>query len=428
MEHLFRGKAIQDHELHPYLSTLKESINTDLLLEPLDSSLVIHAIVHLLDQLDYDHLKDQLLAMGLFDWKADDLITTIRTAMTKEALETKITRELGTDFNRWTVIDDTIKERRQPLGVLMHIGAGNVIALSVLSVLEGCLSGNINILKLPSYEGGISLMLLKELVRIEPRLAPYIYVFDISSTDIETIRTLSEVADAIIVWGSDEAITGIRQITPPTIQLIEWGHRLSFAYFTLGDHYQHELEGLAKEICISNQLNCSSPQTVFLETTDIETVKSFSKELLDTLIRVAQDYEIGELDIPIQGEITWTKENVKTEAILGQHYLYESADQRICVMIDLKPELRTSPKYRNIWVIPIQRTELLPLLREHKGHLQTVGLECNDDERDSLTQLLFTSGINRVTTCEQMSLTYVGEPHDGKPTLAQYTRKVSMRK
>jgi hypothetical protein len=428
MEHLFRGKEIQDHELHHALSLLKDTVNTDLLLEPLDSAVVVHAIVKLLDQMDYDYLKDQLLSIGVFDWKADELITTIRTAMTKEALETKISRELGSDFNRWTVIDDVTKERRQPLGVLMHIGAGNVIALSVLSVLEGCLSGNINVLKLPSYEGGISLMLLKELLRIEPRLAPYIYVFDIRSTDIETLRTLSEVADAIIVWGSDEAIAGIRQIIPPTIQLIEWGHRLSFAYFTLGNHYQNELEGLAKEICISNQLNCSSPQTVFLETTNIETVKAFSKELLDKLIYVAQDYAIDELDIPVQGEITWTKENVRTESVLGQRYLYESDDQRICVMVDLKPKLKSSPKYRNIWVVPIRRNELLPLLREHKGHLQTAGLECDDGQRDALTQLLFAAGVNRVTTCEQMSTTYVGEPHDGKSTLVQYTRKVSMRR
>ena len=57
-------------------------------------------------------------------------------------------------------INNLIEEKKVPLGVIMHIGAGNALGLAAFSVMEGLLTGNINILKLPEYEGGISLKIL----------------------------------------------------------------------------------------------------------------------------------------------------------------------------------------------------------------------------------------------------------------------------
>jgi len=47
-----------------------------------------------------------------------------------------------------------VTEKMYPLGILFHIAAGNMDALPAFSVLEGLLTGNINILKLPSADGG----------------------------------------------------------------------------------------------------------------------------------------------------------------------------------------------------------------------------------------------------------------------------------
>ena len=69
----------------------------------------------------------------------------------------------------------------------------------------------------------------EQLVELEPRLKPYIYVIDVSSKNKEIISKLVEMVNAVVVWGSDEAISAIRQFAPPYLPIIEWGHRLSFA-------------------------------------------------------------------------------------------------------------------------------------------------------------------------------------------------------
>ncbi len=78
--------------------------------------------------------------------------------------------------------------------------------------------------------------------------------------------------------------------------------------------------------------------------------------------------------------------------------------------------------------MPIKRKDIIKILRPHKGHLQTVGLACKGCELEELSELFYIAGVNRVTSCDGMSQTYIGEPHDGKPTLLQYTRRVNRYK
>ncbi len=122
--------------------------------------------------MDIEALMEELVGQGMSQWKAKILIDTMLKLFTRDALWKKIDRELGDALYEWKIISDGIEEKYQPYGVMMHIGAGNVVALSVMSIIEGLLTGNINILKLPSYEGGISIKLLKALVEIEPLLKP----------------------------------------------------------------------------------------------------------------------------------------------------------------------------------------------------------------------------------------------------------------
>lgn len=428
MDHIFRGEIITDVQCKTMLPLLESVLTQDLQEDRLELSIVINAVTKLIEKIDFIELKYELIAMGLMEWKAEELIGTIKKDMTEEALYLKVKRELGEDFGQWVEVEPGIMEKDQPYGVLMHIGAGNVVALSVISVLEGLLAGNINILKLPSYEGGISVRLLKQLVEIEPKLKPYIYVFDISSRDEKSIKILSQVADAVLVWGSDEAIIGIRHMAPPSLPIIEWGHRLSFAYLTLSENFEEAIIGLAEEICLSNQQYCSSPQSVFVETKDLATLDFVAHKLLKALDEAGKKYPQGDISMNEIGEITWTKEISKMESVLGKHKVVESYNKDHSILIDYEPDLKASPMFRNIWMMPVNRNQILDILRPYKGYLQTVGLECREDECMDISQLFYIAGVNRVTTCGKMSATYVGEPHDGKPTLKEYTRRVSLRK
>ncbi|MBQ2218732.1 MAG: hypothetical protein II418_07310, partial [Firmicutes bacterium] len=73
-------------------------------------------------------------------------------------------------------LEEELTRRRVPLGVLLHIAAGNTDVLPVFTVLEGLITGNINIVKLPSHDGGFTEKMVDILLHLEPRLSEYIYL------------------------------------------------------------------------------------------------------------------------------------------------------------------------------------------------------------------------------------------------------------
>ena len=301
----------------------------------------------------------------------------------------------------------------------------NALGLSAFSVIEGLLTGNINILKLPEHEGGLSSKILIRLVEIEPKLKPYIYVLDVSSNNSEVIGKLVDIANAVVVWGSDEAIRAIRKFAPPSLPIIEWGHRLSFAYFTKQENDEKDLAGLARDICLTDQLYCSSPQCVFYETDENKELDNFSQRLAKHIENVATEYPSLARPTDVQAQITWTHELVKMEEILEEKRLITDEKKQYSVMVDYNAELKASPLFRNIWAMPIKRGNLLGLLRTHKGYLQTVGLSCDKEELDELSNILYVAGVNRITSCGYMSVSYSGEPHDGVYALRRYVRLFS---
>lgn len=428
MDNIFRGQWTDKESFIHRVDELEAILQADLLLEPLLPDVVIGAADALCRQINREELLRLLMDQGVPKWSGEAFIQVTLEGLSRDYLQQKVDAELGNRPFIWKPVSETMEEKEQPLGVLMHIGAGNALGLSALSVLEGLLTGNINILKLPTHEGGISSNLLMRLIEIEPRLKPYIYVLDVSSSEVELIRKIMGVSDAVTIWGSDEAIRGIRQIAPTSMPIIEWGHRLSFAYFGRFPEQQVDqeaLEGLALDICLTDQLYCSSPQCVFYETDSKEELKSFADQLAHTLEKCDARYPSPVLPAPIRAQITWTQELVRMEEILEEKALIRNADQSFSVMVDYDSGLKASPQYRNIWVMPIERNAVLPMLRKHKGHLQTVGLSCAPEDREELSNLFYASGINRITRLGAMSKTYSGEPHDGMLTLRKYARRVS---
>ncbi len=428
MDNIFRGEPVLKEDFINKIDELEEIIQEDLLLEPLMPEVVLEAAHALACEINQQEVAVQLVELGVPKWASEEYVRVTVNSLKRDALLKKVHAELGADPFEWKQIEKGIKEKGHPLGVIMHIGAGNTLGLSAFSVIEGLLTGNINILKLPENEGGLSVKLLIRLIEIEPRLKPYIYVLDVSSKNTEVISQLVKTANAVVVWGSDEAISAIRQLAPPSLPIIEWGHRLSFAYFTEEENNEEALLGLARDICLTDQLYCSSPQCVFYETSNTEELNEFANRLARNIEAVAEQYPSTARPINVQAQITWIHELVKMEEILKVKRLITDGERQYSVMVDYNAELKASPLFRNIWAMPIKREKLLDLLRAHKGHLQTVGLSCNNNDFDELSRIFYAAGINRITTCGNMSINYTGEPHDGIYALGRYIRKVNKRR
>jgi hypothetical protein len=294
-------------------------------------------------------------------------------------------------------------------------------------VLDGLLCGNINIVKLPKEEGGVTVSLLEELFKIEPALSEYVYIFDYSSKDVSAMKRLASVADAVVVWGGDEAVSAVRRSVDPNTKIIEWGHKISFAYVTKEGAGADALEKLALNICLTDQLFCSSCQGVFLDTDDMRDVFDFCEAFLPVLGAVSRKNPFAfdaAANLFVRAKVTLDLYHRRFENRETGERVFKGENCSITACSDSK--LETSILYRNIWVKPLKREHILRL-RPYKGYLQTAALICAGHEHAELSRSLLRTGLVKISDGFEMSNYALGEAHDGVFTLRSYTKLVSVQ-
>jgi hypothetical protein len=431
---LVDGRVLDTKACDAVLDTLESRILATLQGERLDPEWVVAACGRLVETLDESFFLRTLADLGFDEDLARGYLDDSRLMFGEAYLRERMRKELGEGHGRPTTFvpfggSHSVTERLEPLGTLLHIAAGNADGLPAFSVLEGLLTGNLNILKLPAAEGGISIHLLQELIRIEPRISPYVYVFDYSSRDVVQIAKLVAVADAIVVWGGAEAVAALRKLAGPDTKLIEWGHKVSFAYVTAQGRTTEALAGLARNIVETGQLLCSSCQGIYVDVGDtldaataLDTASDFCRQFLPVL-ETAVASRAKDLGLGLESQIALQVYTEELESVYTRSRVFRGAHCSLIAYPDR--DLNPSIQFGNAWVKALPRTDLLATLRPYKGFLQSVGLLCGDGERDELTRMLWRTGVVRVCTGERMSTTYCGAAHDGEHPLRRYTRIVS---
>jgi len=420
---LIKGEVVSNEILDTYFECLDEYINETLQKPLLSSEVVINACDKFASTLQDTEVVPILEGLGMSNEMINDNIKQLRVMFSAEYLRTRLDLEIGslTIKRKPMDIEHEVVEQIYPLGVLFHIAAGNMDGLPVLTVIEGLLTGNINLLKLPSVDGGISIMILQKLCAIEPILKDYIYVFELSSKETMSISKLINLSNAVVVWGADETVAAIRKITPASIKLIEWGHKLSFAYITKQGMSEEELEGLAHNICSTNQLLCSSCQGIFVDTDNEKEAVEFA-EMFSTIL---DDVSKGYNDIPLSAKAQ-CRLQLYTMELESKNIIY--SNDGTSVYCESDSNLTSSIQFRNVWVRCLSKDKIIANLHKYKGILQTVALLCANDEKEEISSRLFKAGVVRITSGKYMSSVYCGMPHDGEYALSRYIRRVSMSK
>ena len=413
---LYRGELFENSEQLRLIESLKGDIYRALKEVPYPTyDIVINACDKLYQKVmnhEYDNIAIPLLNALNIPYS---MLDKYAAYFSKEGLQKKVDTELGDLIEGPRKLDaHTLRECR-PLGVLFHIAAGNVDLLPAYSVIEGLLVGNINILKLPSGDNGLSITLLKELIDIEPRLKEFIYVFDIPSVEIETIKQLSAICDATIVWGGDAAAKAAREFVDIHSGLIVWGHKISFSYVDTSVT-DDELSSLAASICMTNQLLCSSAQGIFINTKDIKDCHELAKRFLPILAKTS--VEMKSLPLTMKAKNTILLYNEKLEGHGDEIYQQDGVSLRV---ID-NQILELSYMFQNVWVKPLFKDEIINALKSNKNLLQTVSVNKTIKDKDEIYDYLFKAGITRITDLGDNSRMIPGESHDGEYALRRYSK------
>lgn len=435
----WQGEWISNEELKNRLAQLNQYIH-----KGLDVSFDLANFYHCCDRFSKELLTNTELRTKLSNVlissqeasasEAAGVLAGIAEFLQEAELRKKMTREIGTDnpfLSSRVNYDSPIFEAYNPLGFIVQIMPSNDPALPVLSAFEGLLTGNVNLIKMSSHSSDFTAQFFDAFFanKLTKNYKSKLMVVKISSKDKETLKNLFNDADGVVAWGGEEAITEIRNLCPPKVRLIEWGHRISFSYVSENKKKDDSfIAGLVKDIFIYNQQACSSPQCVYIENASFEELVMIGNKINAQMLQQAEQYLLLTPSPMEAAEIQKTTLVVETEKSFKKDYteVIKDPQNRWRILIDSRSGLRASPLYRTIWLKPIQRDQIWDVFRPLRQYLQTVGLFCDLTEIKDLSDKFYQVGVNRVRPLGKMQESYMGEPHDGYAALARYLKKVSL--
>lgn len=434
--HLYQSEKITDTELAEKIDMLPQVI-TEALKYDLKTQILLTACQKLTERIESGKesiLYEALEEIGQTKEQSEGIIKSICSFTHKDNFLQRIKADFGTyhpfDFNR-NAYDFPIFEAWKPMGVQVHIIPGNAVSVSVLSVLEGLMAGNINIVKNTSRNGRFAVEFMQRLIECDATgiLKHFIYIFELSSSETEIIQKIISQADVVCIWGGEEAVKSVKEMIPSGVRTVVWGHKISFAYVTESKFDDPEIwERIAEDICRRNQQACTSPQCVLVETISHEKLDELGIKLADALKKVSSKFPYLEPRIQEQAEITTVKHLHRAEISQNHGSIIESPDFDYSVLVDYRPGLQPSPLFRTVWLKPIERNKIIETLRPFNIYLQTCGLAVDNlQEAHNVTESLVKAGIERVTKVGEQHNSYIGEPHDGVYALQRYTKKVGIR-
>ncbi|WP_275124609.1 acyl-CoA reductase [Streptomyces sp. ICBB 8177] len=430
--HLWQGEFVDDEEAGRRLARLADLAGR-VSPRPLPTDVVLGACETIATALadPADPLRVRLAA----HLPADDAMTLgeLAAALARPVLERKLRRELGGPRpERLTRPDarQTVYEAWAPVGLLVHIAPGNAAAVAPLSVVEGLLAGNVNVLKTSGSDTALAVDLLAALGAADPSglIAERVIALRFPSSREEWLRALCEHADAVAVWGGDDAVAAITRLAPPGCRVVEWGHRISFAYLTRDAAADDAvLDALAEDVCRLEQQACSSPQIVYLDTEQDAEVFAFADRFAERLAKVSDARPAPPADPAARAEVTATELVARLEGHVGLTRVIAAEDGSWRVLADVRPAPAASPLHRSVLVKPLPRHAVTSTLRPMRRYLQTAAIGGGRADVAELSRAVFAAGVTRVTPVGGMLDGYAGEPHDGVYALQRYSRRVSVR-
>ena len=437
--HLWQGEWLDDEQLSKRLERLDEDVRRALA-TPFDVRALLDACDKLSDEVrSKDSTAYRTLNAILQDGfkmekeEREKELAELSIFLRRSDLERKLACELGLfdpfNFTRQDHREDNF-EKWAPLGFLVHIAPTNAFSAGAWSVLEGLLSSNVNFLKTGGSDEIFAQVFLKHLIDqdITGTLAPRIFACRISSKEKSALSTVLARADGVIVWGDEGAIAGIKELAPVHARFIEWGPKISFAYFakdSLND--EQSISGLAFECCRMEQQACSSPQIVYVESSDKAELMAFANKLASVLAATSKAIPTKDPGAQEQAEITSVVELCRLESCLGLTQLIEDPNGEWRVLVEFSSVVKASPLYRTIWVKPLLREEIGATLSPFRFFLQTAGVACQRTSLAEIAEAFTQAGVLRITRCGGMLESYSGEPHDGVFALQRYSRRISLQ-
>lgn len=321
----------------------------------------------------------------------------------------------------------------QPRGLITHWLAGNVPVLGMISLVQGMLSKNANVIKLPRENGLVLPSMFTEIANYEvkinkgkvlsgEKLADALIFVYCEKDDFESQSLLSLNSDVRVAWGGKEAVESVLSLPKKYYtEDVIFGPKYSFAVIGRNSFEMKDLDDIVYKLAIDasvfEQQGCNSPHTIFVEKKGEVSPLDFAKAL-------ARGMEKALKRIPkqkISAAKAYSIVNIRSEySFFGE--VFSSKGTEWTVIYSDEKELADPCYSRVVFVRPVDDiNEIINYVDHNK---QTLGLLIDDERKIQFAKHITAKGIERITDIGKMTL--FDYPWDGMFPIDRFVRWVSL--
>ncbi len=321
--------------------------------------------------------------------------------------------------------------KAQPRGFACHWIAGNVPTLGLFSLFQSMLVGNANILRIPPRSHDTMVRLLKVfassktdsgLTGADLLKSTAIIYYD--RTDRKANEELSDIADARVVWGGEEAVKSITGLPRRShCEDVIFGPKYSFAVLdreAIGSKdFPRTLRLLASDIFMFDQAACTSPHVVFCEKGGVA-IASIARSLGEEMGKLAKRFPKSEIDPFTMTRII----NARAEHALDPDAsIICPPENDWTILINKRPGLEEPIESRTIFLKEVDSImDTLPYITKK---VQTVGCTVGDKaELLAYADAATFRGVARCVSVGQMHL--FDSPWDGMLFMSRLVNWVTL--
>jgi len=415
-----------------YENEINELIDNSLYLR----SLPVKSITTYLDSLTKYWLSDE---KNVFLNEFSHLgISFLINFMKKSSLEMTLKESLHSNIQFLdNFFDDQSSEKKlmaHPRGIITHWLAGNVPILGMISLIQGIITKNTNIIKLPKKNGLVLPRMLSHIRRFDCRVGEttllgqeifkscmFIYC---DKEDKKSQHKLSISSDVRVAWGGREAVETVMSLPKKygTDDVI-FGPKYSFAVIGRNSYNKEKLDeiayNLAMDASVFEQQGCNSPHTVFFDKNSSVKPLDFAKILADSMDKVLKRIPKQ----PLSSDDALRIVNIRAKHSFTDKVFSSKGTEWTIILSDEKG-LADACFHRTIFIRIIDDIfDVLDYIK--KNTHQTIGLSVDENIKNRFAIEASKRGAERLTELGRMST--FDYPWDGMFPLNRFVRWVSLK-
>jgi hypothetical protein len=315
--------------------------------------------------------------------------------------------------------------------LVFHNLAGNLFISGWESLMLSALAGACSIVRMPAEDRHYARLWVEAMARANPAAAMANVCLWWPHEREDLTRTAAQAADAVVAFGSDEAVEAVRRLVPLRARFLGHGHKVSFALIDEDDLSATSPDVLAQRLAydfsVYDQQGCLSPRGVFVRTRSAALLKQTGERLVLAMRRLAARLPLHELSLEEAAALARERqETLIQQAAVASATARQRCDPRAqvlsaptdCFLVEIRSlaPFSLGPANRTVVLRGFRDgDELLEALLPYRGLVSTLGVVRLRPQWERLAQELVAG---RICPVGRMQKPPLGWTHDGYEPLA----------